>query len=136
MSTAADDPKKDGSHVAKEVISNQTARFICGTDATLTVALRRTAKQIRVTVRFRDDGEKSKAKVIRKQYFDLKEENPAQDAYNELVKDAKRKNWELQEPARKSASLDIPVAPEPKARTGTGTGPQAMSNRTGGGRQR
>jgi hypothetical protein len=113
-------------------MKNKTAKFTCATDDTLLITASKSRKQIRLTVKQRDGVAGSKAKMGPKHFYELNEEEKAEKHFEELVEDAQKKGWTLQEKAERSQSFkEIPAAPQPKvndAKPDTKSGPGAKPN--------
>jgi len=103
-------------------MKNQTAKFTCAEDATLTVSINVSDKRIRVTVRNRSGVEGEKAKVLSKHFFELAEEKPAQVKFDELVAEAKVQGWVLSEKAEKAKLENKPIPRAPGAKPVNGGG--------------
>lgn len=98
-------------------MKNQTAKFTCATDATLTVSVFKGKKNIRVMARQRTPDEKAKTGC--KTYFELSEEDAAAKQFDLLVKDAIAQGWTLSQRGERAAGFTtIPAAPKPVSRPG------------------
>jgi hypothetical protein len=100
------------------MVKNQTAKFTCAMDDTLTVSLHRGKKDFKVSFRHRAPGQKVKTG---RDYFDLKEEDKAQAKFDQFVKDAIAAKWTLKERGERGVALTaIPMAPEPADKKANG----------------
>ena len=91
-------------------MKNQTARFTCGTDATLTVSLRKGKSDWVVTIRQKTPGEKTL--VGGKSYVDLADDAKAQQVFEARVHEAVAAGWVMADRAERAPAFTaIPPAP-------------------------